>query len=138
MILYNLLTEKKIPMIKHSTYVVCIFYMNSNVLLSLFLFKLRIYIQQFILSARLSYLQVAVASASAAPAFAQVTSRWTVKEVAIVVAAAILVQDVPHLWLKERHVHVYGYDLQETTKRYETLWDLFFILIGYKFSSGFL
>lgn len=62
-------------MIKHSTYVVCIFYMNSNVLLSLFLFKLRIYIQQFILSARLSYLQVAVASASAAPAFAQVTSR---------------------------------------------------------------
>lgn len=33
-------------MIKHSTYVVCIFYMNSNVLLSLFLFKLRIYIQQ--------------------------------------------------------------------------------------------
>lgn len=61
-----------------------------------------------------SYLQVAVPAAGAAPALAQVTPGRTVEEVAVVVAAAVLVQDVPHLWLEERHVHVDRHDLQET------------------------
>ncbi|KAG7222965.1 hypothetical protein INR49_029187 [Caranx melampygus] len=49
---------------------------------------------------------VAVAAVRAAPASVQVTPGRTVKEVAVVISAAVLVQDVPHLGLKERHVHI--------------------------------
>lgn len=64
-----------------------------------------------------SYLQVAVAAAGATPALVQVTPGRTVEEVTVVVTAAVLVQDVSHLWLEERHVHVDGHDLQETKPR---------------------
>lgn len=59
-----------------------------------------------------SDLQVAVAAAGAAPPLDQVTPRRTVEEVTVVVAAAVLVQDVPHLGLEEGHVHVDGHHLQ--------------------------
>lgn len=62
------------------------------------------------------YLQVAVPAARAAPPPVQVTPGRTVEEVTVVVAAAVLVQDVPHLGLEERHVHIDGYDLRGTTR----------------------
>lgn len=43
----------------------------------------------------------------------QVTPGRTVEEVTVVISAAVLVQDVPHLGLKERHVHINGHHLQE-------------------------
>lgn len=51
-----------------------------------------------------------------APTTGQVTPGPTVKEATVVVAAAVLVQEVPHLWLKEGHVYVDGDHLQETSK----------------------
>lgn len=62
----------------------------------------------------LSYLQVAVPASGAAPAFVEVTPGRTVEEVTVVITAAVLVQDVPHLRLEERHVHIDGYNLRET------------------------
>lgn len=62
-----------------------------------------------------SHLQVAVAAAGAAAPLVQVTAGRTVEEVTVVVAAAVLVQDVPHLGLEEGHVHVDGHHLQEST-----------------------
>lgn len=62
----------------------------------------------------LAYLQVAVAALRAAPAFAQVTPGRAVEEVAVVVAAAVLFQDVPHLRFEERHVHIDRHHLQDT------------------------
>lgn len=62
------------------------------------------------------HLQVAVATAGAAPVPDQVTPGRTVEEVTVIVAAAVLVQDVPHLGLKEGHVHVDGHHLQEMEK----------------------
>lgn len=59
------------------------------------------------------HLQVAVAPAWAAAPPAQVAAGQAVKEVAVVVAAAVLLQDVPHLGLEEGHVHVDGHHLQE-------------------------
>jgi len=62
-----------------------------------------------------SDLQVAVAAVGAAPASDRVAPGRAVKEVAVVVAAAVLLQDVLHLRLEERHVHVDRHHLQETT-----------------------
>lgn len=62
-----------------------------------------------------SHLQVAVAAAGAAAPLVQVAAGRTVEEVTVVVAAAVLVQDVPHLGLEEGHVHVDGHHLQEST-----------------------
>lgn len=70
----------------------------------------------------LAYLQVAVAAARAAPAFAQVTPGRAVEEVAVVVAAAVLFQDVPHLRLEERHVHVDRHHLQDTPEDTRPVW----------------
>lgn len=70
----------------------------------------------------LAYLQVAVAAARAAPAFAQVTPGRAVEEVAVVVAAAVLFQDVPHLRLEERHVHVDRHHLQDTPEDTHPVW----------------
>lgn len=64
-----------------------------------------------------SHLQVAVAAAGATPAFVQVAPGRAVEEVTVVVAATVLVQDVPHLRLEERHVHVDRHHLQETQPR---------------------
>lgn len=63
-----------------------------------------------------SHLQVAVAAAGAAPALDPVAPGRAVEEVTVVVAAAVLVQDVPHLGLKEGHVHVDGHHLHNTYK----------------------
>lgn len=49
-----------------------------------------------------------------APPIGRVTPGPTVEEAAVVVTAAVLVQEVPHLRLKEGHVHVDGHHLQET------------------------
>lgn len=65
-------------------------------------------------SCRQSHLQVAVAAAGATPALVQVAPGRAVEEVTVVVAAAVLVQDVPHLGLEERHVHVDRHHLRET------------------------
>lgn len=49
-----------------------------------------------------------------APTTGQVTPGPTVEEAAVLITAAVLVQEVPHLRLKEGHVHVDGDHLQET------------------------
>lgn len=61
-----------------------------------------------------SDLQVAVLAAGAAAASGGVTPGRAVEETAVFVAAAVLLQDVPHLRLEERHVHVDGHHLNES------------------------
>lgn len=60
-----------------------------------------------------SHLQVAVPAHRAAPPSVPVAAGRAVEEVAVVIAAAVLVQNVPHLGLEERHVHVYGNHLRD-------------------------
>lgn len=45
----------------------------------------------------------------------QVTPGPTVKKATVFIAAAVLVQEVPHLWLKEGHIYVNGDHLRETS-----------------------
>lgn len=61
-----------------------------------------------------SDLQVAVLAAGAAAASDGVTPGRAVEETAVFVAAAVLLQDVPHLRLEEGHVHVDGHHLDES------------------------
>lgn len=61
------------------------------------------------------HLQVAVVAPRVAATAGQVTPGPTVKEAAVFIAAAVLVQEVPHLRLKEGHVHVDGDHLQDTS-----------------------
>lgn len=53
----------------------------------------------------------------AAPASVGVTPGGTVKEGTVLVAAAVLLQDVPHLWLEKGHVHVDGHHLRSAHKQ---------------------
>lgn len=59
-----------------------------------------------------AYLQVAVHTLGSTPAHSQITLGETVKEVAVFVSCAVLLEDFPHLRLKERHVYVDGYHLK--------------------------
>lgn len=63
-----------------------------------------------------SHLQVGVPAAGAAPAADRLAPGRAVEEVAVFITAAVLLQDVPHLRLKERHVHVDRHHLQKTSK----------------------
>lgn len=60
----------------------------------------------------MSDLQVGVPAAGAAPAAERLTPGRAVEEAAVFITAAVLLQDVPHLRLEERHVHVDRHHLQ--------------------------
>lgn len=63
-----------------------------------------------------AYLQVAVHTLGSTPAHSQITLGETVKEVAVFVSCAVLLEDFPHLRLKERHVYVDGYHLKSEAR----------------------
>lgn len=59
-----------------------------------------------------TYLQVAVHTLGSTPVHSQITLGETVKEVAVFISCAVLLEDFPHLRLKEGHVYVNSYHLK--------------------------